>query len=251
MVIDIKEIIEKKPHLKDSLILYEKLVRFKEAVSCIYKKQISLDDITYPSELIEEIFNSFSSILDVPEENLAPLKEAMRLGQIDLTRLPLNEIPSFSLPYNLDELAMILFLISKPYFLRLRNSCNLDNIFWQEGRCPVCNSTPSIASISEEGKRKLYCSYCETIGYYNRSGCPICFNNDSKKTNIFLFDEEEGFRIYACESCASYIKTVDNNLIRRLTPDVADIISLPLDIIIQGKGFRRLSPNPLGMIKIV
>ncbi len=250
MPVNIEDIIQNKPHLKDILRLYEKVIEFKGFASNMVKSPVSLEDVFYPSELINPIFESFSSIFDMPEDSLTPLREAMRLGQIDLTRLPLNEIPAFSLPHHEDELMTILFLISKPYFLWLKNSYNLNNTFWQEGRCPVCNSTPSTSSIDESGRRYLYCSFCETTGYYKRIGCPVCLNDDPSKINIITAEGEDGFRIDTCDACGSYLKTVNFNLLNDLTPELADIISLHLDIIAQGKGYRRHSPNPIGMIRI-
>lgn len=252
---NIEEFIEKKPHLQDVLRLYEKVIKFVGAIRELPLQMNipinpSLDDIAYPSGLVNPIFEKFSSIFDIPEENLASLKEAMRLGQIDLTRLPLNEVPSFSLPYHEEELGMILFLIGKPYFLRLRDLYNIDNTFWQEGRCPVCNSMPSIASIDKDGRRYLYCSFCETTGHYKRIGCPVCLSEDASRINIIIAEGEESFRIDTCDACNSYIKTVELRIIRDITPDVADIISLPLDIIAQDKGYRRNSPNPLGMLRM-
>ncbi|GAB4414567.1 MAG: formate dehydrogenase accessory protein FdhE [Thermodesulfovibrionales bacterium] len=257
MSVSIDEIIEKKPHLKDTLRLYEKVIRFTGAIrelpllSNIDKNPIGPEDLTYPSKLIKPIFDAFSAIFDMPEESLEPLKEAMRLGQIDLTRLPLKETPAFLLPYYEDELTTILFLISKPYFLWLRDSCNLDGTFYQEGRCPVCNSIPSMASIAEDGKRRLYCSFCGTTGYYKRIGCPACLNEDTSAMDIITVEEEKGFRINTCNACGSYLKTVDAGLLNDLSPDLADLISLPLDIIAQERGFRRHSPNPIGIINML
>ncbi len=251
MSVNIEEFIERKPHLKDALRLYEKVLEFRKSVSGIYKNSISLEDISYPYELISPIFEYFSSIFDIPEENLVSLIEAMKLGQIDFTRLPLNEVPSFSLPYHEDELAMILFLVSKPYFLELKGLFDVDNIFWQEGRCPICNSMPSMASIDTDGKKHLYCSFCDNTGYYKRIGCPICFNDDTSRINIITAEGEDGFRIDTCDACNSYLKTLEIDLLNNLTPDIADLVSIPLDIIAQGKGYKRNSPNPLGMMKTV
>ncbi len=50
-----------------------------------------------------------------------------------------------------------------------------------------------------------------------------------------------------CDLCGSYTKTVDGALISRFSPEIADLISLPLDIIVQEKGYVRRSPNPIGM----
>jgi formate dehydrogenase maturation protein FdhE len=39
-------------------------------------------------------------------------------------------------------------------------------------------------------------------------------------------------------------------MLSRMGPEVADLMSLPLDIVVQEKGFQRRSPNPIGMRKI-
>ncbi len=87
---NIEEIIDKKPHLGDSLRLYKKISEFNKIVSIVEKNPIGFGDATYPPELIKEIFDRLSSTLDIPMDHLAPLKEAMGLGQIDFSSLPLN-----------------------------------------------------------------------------------------------------------------------------------------------------------------
>lgn len=68
--------------------------------------------------------------------------------------------------------------------------------------------------------------------------------------NIFVINNEKGFSVRTCNSCKSYVKTVDRDLLDRLTPDFADLISLPLDMVIQKQGFKRTSPNPIGMVRM-
>ena len=248
---NIEEIIQEKPHLKETILLYEKVLTFDSMVAKM-TNVITLDEVTYPPEIADAVVERFSSNFGIPEEHLLPFKEALKMGQLDFTRLPLNEIPSFSFPYHEDELGLILFLMSKPFFLRLGEMYHLSGSTWEEGRCPVCHAKPSLASIDSENRRKLYCSFCGTKGYYTRHGCPLCSNEDTSKITLFTFDQEKDFRIDACHQCKSYVKTVLNESIieNRLTPDLADLVSLPLDVIAQGKGFQRHSPNPIGMAKM-
>jgi len=248
---NLQEIILEKPHLRETILLYEKVLTFDSMVAKM-TDVITLDEVTYPPEIADAVVERFSANFGIPEEHLIPFKEALKMGQLDFTRLPLNEIPSFSFPYHEDELGLILFLMGKPFFLRLGEMYHLDGNTWEEGRCPVCHAKPSLASIDSENRRKLYCSFCGTKGYYTRFGCPLCSNEDTSKITLFTFDQEKDFRIDACHQCKSYVKTVLNESIieNRLTPDLADLVSLPLDVIAQGKGFRRHSPNPIGMTKM-
>ena len=245
----IEDIIRKKPHLKDPFRFYMKAMKFTESVRDLHlptRPEMN----SYPRASIDKIFDLFSSSFELPEGNLSPLKRAMELGEIDFTRLPLSEIPAFSLPYPEDDLTMLLFLISKPYFLDLRDLYRLGNPIWEEGKCPVCHSQPSLSWVGDGGRRKVFCSFCAAVGNYDRAGCMICQNNDGPKQNVFLFEGEEGFRVNACDACKSYVKTIEADLLSRIGSEVADLMSLPLDIVVQEKGYQRRSPNPIGMRKI-
>lgn len=246
----IEEITEQRPYLKDALRLYGKVAEFNRLIGEMNAAALSAGDVSYPPGSIDPLFESFSSIFDVPMDILAPLKEAMKLGQVDLSRLPFNETPAFSLPYHEDELTGLLFLISRPFFLLLGNSLNVSAVFWEEGRCPVCNAVPSLAFIKEEEGKTLSCSYCSSRGTWHRIGCPHCQSRDAKKLEIIEVEQEKGFRIDLCNECKSYLKTMDEGLLGEYTPELLDIISLPLDILAQGRGYKRRSPNPIGMIKM-
>ncbi len=242
-MVTLQEIVAERPHLQEVVKLYEKVIEFNGSTSDLV---VSLGDVSYRPELIDPLFKSFSSVFDLPEDILNPLKEAMKLGQIDLSRIPINEIPAFSLPYHEDELSIILFLISKPFFLRIRDSYNIRGEFWKGARCPVCKSVPSLSFIKQDEGRILYCSYCESRWKWHRIGCPHCQNRRSDRLEI-ITTEEQGCRIDICHECRSYAKTFTYTLLGDFTPALLDIISLPLDILAQDRSYKRLSPNPVGM----
>jgi FdhE protein len=245
----IEDIIRQKPHLADTLRFYEKAGKFLERMREI-PVEAGPHQNAYAPELIDRIFERFSSFIELPEGSLDPLKQAMELGEIDFTRLPLGEVPAFSLPYAEDDLSKLLFLLSKPYFIARRESGSLDDRTWERGRCPVCKAQPTVSWLGDNDRRRVSCSYCGTTGYVDRNGCPVCQAIDASKQNILVFEREEGFKINTCGLCRSYVKTVDAGMILRMTPELADLVSLPLDIVVQEKGYVRRSPNPVGMRKI-
>jgi len=65
--------------------------------------------------------------------------------------------------------------------------------------------------------------------------------------NISVMKKEDGFAARTCNACKAYVKIVDENLLGRMTPDIADLMSLPLDMVVQKHGFKRHAPNPIGM----
>ncbi len=245
----IEDIIAKKPHLADPLRFYAKVTKFMESV-----KDISLapqpGQTAYPPGLAAQVADSLSAALDLPEGALSPLREALELGDVDFTRIPLGESPAFSLPYAEDDLAMLLFLISRPYFLAKRDASGPVDRLWEGGKCPVCRARPALSSFAADGRRLLHCSFCGSVGDVHRDQCPACLTADPGSLKTFTFKGEEGFSVLVCEACKSYLKTVDADLFSRISPDLADLMSLPLDIVIQQRGFKRHSPNPLGMMKM-
>lgn len=247
----IEEIVRQKPHLADLFRFYEKTVVFNNAARTVLtenKKLLSPEMKAYPGHLIEPLFKHFAAATELPEDMLAPLKLAMEVGDIDLTRLPLREVPAFSLPYAEDDLAMLLYLLARPYFSWLRDVCRLDGRPREGGRCPLCNGQPTMLSVGTVGQQRVHCSYCGTTGSFEAGGCPVC--GDAAKLGMLSFDGERGFRVTTCDTCRSYVKTVESAVLKNTSPDIADLMSLPIDFVVQEKGYVRRAPNPLGMIRM-
>jgi len=245
----ITDILKKKPHLEGPLRFYEKSLLFSNSVRAL-KLTARPEQHAYASADIETVFELFSSHIELPEGSLSPLKQAMEVGDIDFTRLPLGEVPAFSLPYAEDDLVMLLFLLSKPYFHALRDACRLDGLPWEKNACPLCGAAPSLVWSSHDGQRQAACPFCGTTGPVGRSGCLTCGIIDEANQKVLRFEGEEGVGINGCGLCRFYVKAVDEGLIQQLTPELADLVSLPLDIVVQEKGYKRRSPNPVGMRKI-
>jgi FdhE protein len=132
----------------------------------------------------------------------------------------------------------------------MKSSADVDDIYWEEGRCPVCNAVPSLSVIEKESRRKYFCSFCGTGGYYTRIGCPNCLTDDPRDITIITLDGEEGMRADTCDKCMSYYKTFEGQMMADNSLEDLDILSLPLDIVVQEKGYKRLSPNPVGIIRM-
>ncbi len=253
MHMKIEALIAQKPHLTDLFRFYERTTTFNRVVRELLSTEQAFPDSTmrsYPPSVIDPVFRHFAVLTEVPQDMLDPLKRAMEVGDIDLTRLPLREVPAFSLPYPEDDLAMLLFLLSRPYFSLLRDARPMDGQAWEQAKCPVCSGQPTLLSNGPDGQTRLHCSYCETTGPIASAGCPVCLNDDDGQRSRLTFDGEEGFTITTCDHCRSYFKAVDASVLRGTTPDVADLISLPLDLVVQEKGYVRRAPNPLGMLRM-
>jgi len=116
------------------------------------------------------------------------------------------------------------------------------------GTCPICGSLPLISSLKEkEGYRHATCSFCRHEYRIKRIACPVCGEDDQKKLTFFTVDEEPGFRVDVCESCKTYIKTIDfRNLDRIAVPVLDDLDSLALDYVAAGQGYKRATLSAWG-----
>jgi FdhE protein len=255
MTIDTQALIKQRPHLRDPLELYAKWQRFhKEAAELLQQGRSVMspeESKAYSRESARPIFRLFISIFDLPGDDFEPLCRALENGDIDFMQLPLDEIPTLSsLSCNEGELAGILFLLSRPYFLALRETFPLDGSQWDDGRCPLCSAQAALASIIEGPKRLLHCSFCGTSGPFRFIGCPNCGTVDTAKLNTIVSEDEPGFRVATCDECRTYVKVMESPVLGEMTVDLADMASLPLDIVAQGKGYARMAPNPISLRKM-
>jgi FdhE protein len=119
----------------------------------------------------------------------------------------------------------------------------------QTGSCPVCGSLPHMLELrGKEGFRFAFCSLCRHEYRIRRLACPVCDNTDTDKLKFFTVPEEPGFRVEACDSCKSYIKTIDfRTFDRKSFPALNDLESLALDFIAQDQGYSRATLSVWGM----
>ncbi len=244
-----EEMIQERPYLREILDLYQKLEGLEEL-------RITLPEDMFNNEprISEEEASEITSIVGrafgLDEEDVYLLRKKLCEGKIPLGDIPFRIPDMPSLPFEEEELEIILFLIARPYLRAEKERMNLDGIFWTEGRCPVCNGAPVVSFLEKEEKRRFLCSYCGTMGPWRRTGCPFCGSDTPEDISIITVEDEERMKIYACNACKSYLKGFEMELLTEHSPGMLDLLSLPLDVIAQEKGLRRHAPNPLGMIKI-
>ena len=116
------------------------------------------------------------------------------------------------------------------------------------GTCPICGSLPLISSLEQkEGFRHATCSFCRHHYRIKRISCPVCGEEDQKKLTFFTVDEEPGFRVDVCDTCKTYIKTIDfRDLDRVALPVLDDLDSLALDYVAAGQGYKRATLSAWG-----
>lgn len=83
------------------------------------------------------------------------------------------------------------------------------------GRCPVCGGVPDVAVLeAERGARRIFCARCDTGWRYMRIGCPFCGTENPHDLAYYL-SSDPLYRLYVCEACRQYLKTLDLRQARR------------------------------------
>jgi FdhE protein len=115
--------------------------------------------------------------------------------------------------------------------------------------CPFCSLKPALGILRPEGdgaKRSLLCSLCLTEWEYRRIICPACEEQGVEQLPIYTASDFEHIRVEACDTCKTYIKTIDLTKDGRAVPIVDELAAIPLTLWAQEKGYSKLQANLLG-----
>ncbi len=112
----------------------------------------------------------------------------------------------------------------------------------EKATCPICGGYPDMAILddNEHGRRYLYCLGCNWQWPFKRMGCGFCGNEDYGRLGYIVIEDLKGYKIYACEQCKSYLKTVDQRAgAPRLdrNPMLEHVKSLFLDLMAVDRGY--------------
>jgi FdhE protein len=116
--------------------------------------------------------------------------------------------------------------------------------------CPFCNARPVAGVLRGEGdggKRWLLCSLCSTEWQYRRVLCPGCGEENKDKLPIYTTAEFPAARVDACDTCHTYIKSIDLTKDGHAIPLVDEIATVALNIWADEHDYAKLETNLLGM----
>jgi FdhE protein len=144
-----------------------------------------------------------------------------------------------------EELIGLMLSLTLRPFLRyfseqLRGHLHLE--LWPKSYCPICGGYANFSRLSRAiGKRYLYCSLCETEWLFTHISCPFCVHPDPAQVRYFTVDEDERYRVYVCEKCKGYIKTIDESKIQhdeKVELFWEDVKTVYLDLLAMREGYE-------------
>jgi Protein involved in formate dehydrogenase formation len=116
--------------------------------------------------------------------------------------------------------------------------------------CPSCGSKPVVGVLRGEGegaKRSLICSLCALEWPYRRVICVNCGEEDKEKLPVYLAAQIEHVRVEACDSCRTYLKSVDLTKDGFAVPEVDEIATVTLNLWADEHDYAKVETNLLGM----
>ena len=138
----------------------------------------------------------------------------------------------------------------QPYAEALRSHSQPQNSLHTPTLCPFCGRRPGLGTLrplGEGGQRFLICSFCEAEWPFRRIFCPGCGEEDHHKLPVYQADEIKHVRVDACDSCKTYLKTVDLTRNGLAEPVVDEIAAIPLDLWAREQGYVKLQLNLMQM----
>lgn len=229
------------------LEFYQHLARFQKSV---YEKLASTEDhdvavlLSFFPALIKAVKEHGSEPLKQAAESLA---QASREDWLELlTSVWQHEAESQELG---PEYAFFARALLQPYAEYLAGKAAIP----PDGNppiCPFCGSRPQVAVLRPEGdggKRSLICSLCSTEWNFRRQKCPNCGEEHKDKLPVFVAQDFDYVRVDACETCHTYIKSIDMTKDGRAVPVVDELATVSLNLWAQEKNYQKYGPNLFGV----
>ncbi len=138
----------------------------------------------------------------------------------------------------------------QPYAELTRSQAPLQLDGYTLPMCPFCNRKPALAILRQQGdggRRSLLCGFCLTEWEFRRIVCPGCGQEDHAKLPVYTAEAFPHIRVECCDSCHTYIKSIDLTKNGLAEPLVDELASVPLDLWAQEHGYAKLRLNLLGM----
>jgi FdhE protein len=97
------------------------------------------------------------------------------------------------------------------------------------------------------GKRWLLCSLCASEWQSQRVVCPGCGEENTDKLPIFKAADFPAARVEACDTCRTYLKSIDLTKDGHAIPVVDEMATVALNIWAEEHDYVKLETNLLGM----
>jgi FdhE protein len=250
-----EELAVQRPFAGELLEFYVRLVRFqddlRQQIEIALPKPASIDTALGEAELSElgARFASFLSMVEAhgPDLSAAASRE-LRACAPEFWRELL--ISSWASGESREAAGLLAQAFLQPYAELLRARVSVRPLHGAYAVCSYCNRKPVVGVLrqkSEGAARWLVCSFCSNEWEFRRLVCPACGEENDRKLPVYTASNFDYIRVECCESCKTYLKTVDLTTNGLAEPVVDEIASVPVDLWARDRGYAKLQTNILGL----
>lgn len=146
-----------------------------------------------------------------------------------------------------DRLLAWIFL--QPYAEYLADSREPEHLDGTPSTCPLCGGKPIVGVLRPEGdgaKKSLVCMLCAHEWAFRRIYCPACGEEREPQMAFYSAPEIAHVRVDVCDTCHTYLKSVDLTKMGLAVPIVDELATIPLDLWAREHGYEKLQMNLLG-----
>jgi formate dehydrogenase maturation protein FdhE len=115
--------------------------------------------------------------------------------------------------------------------------------------CPLCGARPIVGVLRGEGegaKKSLICMLCAHEWVFRRIYCPACGEEREPQMAFYSAPEIAHVRVDVCDTCHTYLKSIDLTKTGLAVPIVDELATIPLDLWAREHGYEKLQTNLLG-----
>jgi len=115
--------------------------------------------------------------------------------------------------------------------------------------CPFCGRKPIVGVLRSQGdgaKKSLICMLCAHEWVFRRIYCPACGEEREPQLAYYSAPEIAHVRVDVCNTCHTYLKSVDLTKTGLAVAVVDELATIPLDLWAREHGYDKLQMNLLG-----
>jgi len=241
------ELLQDQSSVTELLKFYQRLVRFQKAV---YESVASASDHDI-SLLVSHFAGLLALVKEAGSADLKAAASALEQSSAEerlelLTAVWQHEAESHDLSAESLFFANALLQPFAEYLAENNNSTTESS----PPLCPFCGSRPQLAVLRPEGdggKRFLLCSLCGTEWFFRRVLCPNCAEENKEHLPVFVAQEFDYVRVHACDTCHTYIKSIDLSKNGNAVPVVDELATVSLNLWAQEHNYKKAQPNLFGI----
>jgi formate dehydrogenase accessory protein FdhE len=141
------------------------------------------------------------------------------------------------------------WMFLQPYAEYLADHHEIGVVDGTPSTCPLCGGKPAVGVLRSEGdgaKKSLICMLCAHEWAFRRIYCPACGEEREPQMAYYSAPEIAHVRVDVCDTCHTYLKSIDLTKTGLAVAVVDELATIPLDLWAREHGYEKLQINLLG-----